>query len=160
MSTAPASPAAAARLSLHGEATCLAEGAPGQAGQPLAPGIDDLLRRHFAAPAGLALAMESAIADIEDALARVPTRLHRASISSSDPYLRQIAHAAGLDDKATAISREAVEQVFGRLSAVALGRPAAFEGLPDTPQFAAALLLVRELMHHLDIRSIRLDHGA
>ena len=46
------------------------------------------------------------------------------------------------------------------MAAVAMGRPAAAEGLPDDPRFVATLLVVREIMHHLDIPFIRLGDGG
>ncbi|RDK10132.1 hypothetical protein [Cupriavidus lacunae] len=101
--------------------------------------------------------MENAIAAIEDELAKVPASVHRIAIASDDPNVHAIARAAGVSAAATSIGRDAVEQVFAPQSAVALGRPPSFETLPDDPSFIAALLLVRELMHHLDIASIHID---
>ena len=73
--------------------------------------------------------------------------------------VQAIAGAAGIVGLPAMLGRDAVEHVFARLSAVALGRPAASEGLPESTDFIAALLLVRELMHHLDIPAIRLGSG-
>jgi phospholipase/carboxylesterase len=145
-----------ARLRFEDGGTWLVGGPSGPDGLQIAPGIDLLLRDHFMPPASRAAAMEAAIAAIEDELARVPASVHGTAIASADPWLHAIAHAAGLDRHATALHREAVEQVFARLSAVAMGRPAMAEGLPEDPRFAAALLVVRELMHHLQIESIRI----
>ena len=47
-----------------------------------------------------------------------------------------------------------LEQLFQRLAAIALGRPAASEGLPADPHFFAAALLLRELMHHLGVERV------
>ncbi len=52
------------------------------------------------------------------------------------------------------LPRVAMEQTFERLAAVAEGRPVALEGLPETPEFAAALLILREFMHHLGFSAI------
>jgi hypothetical protein len=49
-----------------------------------------------------------------------------------------------------------VERVFNRLAAVAQGRPAAHEGLPEDPAFAARLLVLRELMHHMPFAAVTL----
>lgn len=147
-----------ARLSLSAEQASLAGLASSDEPLRLAPGVERLVREHFGPRVSPPAAMENAIAAIEDELARVPASVHGIAIESSDPYLHAIADAAGVT--ATVITREAVEHVFARLSAVALGRPAASEGLPDDPRFDAALLVVRELMHHLDIPSIHLrGHG-
>jgi hypothetical protein len=44
---------------------------------------------------------------------------------------------------------DAMERVFERLAAVAEGCPVVREGLPQGADFAAALLILREFMHHL-----------
>ncbi|HTI95957.1 MAG TPA: hypothetical protein VL425_05530 [Rudaea sp.] len=100
--------------------------------------------------------MENAIALIEDELMRLPRDLRHLHVSSDEPMLREIAHAAGLQENDKRLDRDVVERVFERLAAVALGRPNAQERLPETPRFAAILLILREMMHHLDISSIRL----
>lgn len=153
-------PAAPARLLLDGEDARIVGGRAGELGRLIAPGIARLLREHFRRGTAPALAMENAIAVIEDDLARVPRELHGITVASNDPALHDIARAAGLGDSSESISREAIEQVFARQSSVALGRPALSEGLPEDPAFTPALLLVRELMHHLDIASIQIgDRG-
>ncbi|MDA7416713.1 hypothetical protein PGB34_10085 [Xenophilus arseniciresistens] len=54
----------------------------------------------------------------------------------------------------------AVEAAFSRLSDLALGRPAAQAGVPDTPEFAIGLLIVREAMHHLFLHHGRWQEDA
>lgn len=147
-----------AQLFLDGEDARIVGSRAGERGQPIAPGLTRLLREHFRHGTPLALTMETAIAAIEDDLAMVPRELHGIALTGSDPALLDIARAAGLDENNAAITRDAVEQVFARQASVALGRPASSEGLPETPTFVPALLLVRELMHHLDIASIQLDN--
>ncbi len=128
----------------------------GDPAQHIAPGIDALIREHLTRPGSMAFKIEVAIAAIEDELAKVPATVHGSAITSGDPLVRDIARVAGIETAAADLSREAVEQVFQRLSAVALGRPAASEGLPDDLRFTASVVLLREFMHHLDIRSITL----
>lgn len=149
-----------ARLRIDAEETLLVGGAAGGTPLPLAAGADRLLRDHFTPRVPMDAAMESAIMAIEDALARVPARVLGIEIASDDPAVRRIATAAGLPDDATVIRRDAVEHLFSRQAAVALGRPAAAEGLPADPRFVAELLVVREIMHHLDIPFIHLDPGG
>lgn len=50
---------------------------------------------------------------------------------------------------------EAVERLFDLLASLSLGRPASSAGIPDTPAFAARLLILREFMHHLGFAEIR-----
>jgi len=149
-----------ARLRIDAEETLLVGGAAGVTPLALAAGADRLLREHFTPRVPMDVAMENAIMAIEDTLARVPPHVRGVEIASDDPAVRRIATAAGLPDDARVIRRDAVEHLFSRQSAVALGRPATAEGLPADPRFVAELLVVRELMHHLDIPFIHLDTGG
>ncbi len=99
-----------------------------------------------------ALALEHAIASVEDAVmpaARVlpgtPYVLRTAS-----PLLREVAQAAGADLAArpARLSRTAVEHLFSRLSSQAHRPGHADPALPQRPDFAAALLILREALHH------------
>lgn len=128
---------------------------PGEAPLRIAPGIAEVVQRHLAPTPSLAYALEEAIASIEDELARVPRGLHGHALVSRDPHLVDIARTSGVDAKGV-LRRDAVEHVFSRQSAVAMGRPAAAEQLPDQHAFIATLLLTRELMHHLNIETITL----
>ena len=149
-----------AQLITDGEDNILVGGAAGDAPLSIAPGSDRLIRGHRTARLPLDVAIENAIMAIEDELARVPKHVHGSDIAGDGPWLRAIARAAGIGDDGTTIGRDAVEQIFSRQAAVAMGRPAAAEGLPDDPRFVATLLVVREIMHHLDIPFIRLGDGG
>lgn len=101
--------------------------------------------------------------ELEAAIARVEDELHRAQaldggggqLFTTDPAIGHVARLAGLPQQPLVqLSREAVERTFDRLAAVAEGRPAAVEGLPADPAFAATLLILRECMHHLDFTAI------
>lgn len=140
-------------LLLDDEATCLV--APGSSPLRIAPGVEALVRRHLSGQAPLAYAMESAIAAIEDELARVPRDMHRHPMISRSQHLIEMARFACLDNGGV-LRRDGVEQLFARQAAVALGRPEAQERLPDSRSFVASVLLTRELMHHLDIDAITL----
>jgi hypothetical protein len=48
-----------------------------------------------------------------------------------------------------------LERLFDLLAALSMGRPAASAGIPSDACFAAALLLLREMMHHLNFSSIQ-----
>jgi hypothetical protein len=113
------------------------------AGTALAIGFRRLAREHFTHQPPSALEIEGAIAAVEDEIARAkPPRGARPV--TGDPAVREIALDAGVSaGAAMVLAREAVEQAFER----ALRRP------PDNER-TAALLIVRELMHHLDIESI------
>ena len=119
------------------------------AGTVLTVGFRRTAREHFRHDPATALEVENAIAAIEDEIARAsPPRA--AQLVSSDAVVRDIALAAGVSAPARMIlARDAVEQAFER----SLRRP------PDNEQMAA-LLILRELMHHLDIASVEYRQSA
>lgn len=53
-----------------------------------------------------------------------------------------------------------VEVLFNRLVAVSQGRPASQEILPTDVRFVGALLILREVMHHLHITVVNLVPNA
>ena len=130
--------------------------------QRLPVGIRQLAADRFHSALPPPVALENAIMVVEDTL--VPARqLIRADNSttelhSSDAAFWQIAAIAGISNKTVAkLGRDAVEQVFNRLVAVLEGRPARLEGLPEKAEFAAALLILREFLHHMDFAAIHLS---
>jgi exopolyphosphatase/pppGpp-phosphohydrolase len=117
----------------------------------------DFFRRSLPTP----LEMENAIATVEDEVTRAVAVVARGStLHGADPAVREIARLAGVASGGrgapVTLVLEAMEQTFNRLVAVAEGRPARQEGLPDSAEFAAALLILREFMHHLRFDAITL----
>jgi len=120
-------------------------------------GVQQLLRQVLKHSPPTPGELEAAIAVIEDAVmplhALVPAN---AELQSTDACIWDLALAVnpaaqgGMD-----LSIDAVEQLFDLLAALALGRPASIAGIPSDAGFAAALLMVRELMHHLHFNSLR-----
>jgi exopolyphosphatase/pppGpp-phosphohydrolase len=111
----------------------------------------DQFRRDPPAP----IEMENAIMVVEDEVTRARDRVVGSELFTMDVAIREIALIAGVAEAAEmALSREAVEQTFDRFSGVVSGRPASSEGLPAGGAFAATLLILRELMHHLQFSSI------
>lgn len=102
--------------------------------------------------------MESAILAVEDEVVRARAiGTDGSTLISADVALREIARLAGAPaTPETILGRDAVEQLFARLAAVTLGRPASHEGIPTDPAFAATLLVLREFMHHLKFEAITL----
>lgn len=107
------------------------------------------------------LELETAITTVEDEVTRARTILAPNSrLYSADALVRQIALLAGVPPAATLhLTLEAVEQTFNRLAALSLGRPATQDTLPPDAAFAAALLILREFMHHLQFTSITVVEG-
>jgi hypothetical protein len=103
-------------------------------------------------------------ADVENAIQVVEDEvmpLHRLLISTSDLYtldesvyeIAKLTAFTGSEQKII-LSRPDMEQVFNRLAAIISGRPASQDILPTTNSFAATLLILREVMHHLGFMNI------
>lgn len=102
--------------------------------------------------------MERAIMQVEDSLAPVrPTLAAASQLYCADAGVRALAGHAGVSgDGILWLPTEQLEYTFGRFAEVVQGRPAALERLPVDAEFAATLLIVRELTHHLGFAGIRL----
>lgn len=80
-----------------------------------------------------------------------------ASPWSTDAGLHELATLAGIaPGPVRELPLDALERLFNRLASVSEGRPAAHEGLPESAAFAARLLVLRELMHHMPFAAITL----
>ncbi|MFM4825381.1 hypothetical protein ACEUDJ_09475 [Aeromonas bivalvium] len=100
------------------------------------------------------LELEQAIMVVEDVLMPLAARI------PPHPVLRlqspvPLAEALG----SRVQSRENIERLFGQLVAMVEGDPLASAQLPKDRRFAAALLILREWMHHLDAGSVALVDG-
>ena len=126
------------------------DGAEDQEPVTLAIGLLDLARRHFHHAPATTGELEAAIETVEDILMPAIPRLRGSGpLVTCDEESRALLAAVGLPEDARAeLVIHAVERLFNRLADVAGGRPAASEGLPPRPGFAANLLILRELMHH------------
>lgn len=101
--------------------------------------------------------LESAIAVIEDEVMKahkvVPAN---ASLVTTDAWMWELVQALGPQGHdGIVVSIDEVEQLFDLLAALSMGRPASIAGIPGDARFAAALLMVRELMHHLHFPCIQ-----
>ena len=140
-------------LHIGAEHTAIAtgQGAEAAAWLVLDIGAQKTARQFFRRSPPTPLEMEHAIATVEDEVIRaVPLLPPGTALQCSDAGVREIALLAGLAPGGSMVMPlDAMERVFERLAAVAEGRPVAREGLPQGPDFAAALLILREFMHHL-----------
>ena len=103
-------------------------------------------------------------ADVENAIQVVEDEvmpLHRLLMATSDLYtldesIQDIARLTVYSEvqHGLTLARKDVEQVFNRLAAIISGRPASQDVLPTTNSFAATLLILREVMHHLGFMNI------
>ncbi len=105
-----------------------------------------------------AVEIENAIAEIEDVLMPALKLLPaHASLVTHAPAVRKIATMAGLHGTPEIhLDTDTVERLFNRLADMAYGTPPAQAGLPLDRNFAASLLIVRELLHHGGFREIRI----
>lgn len=146
-----------AELHLRPDGTYLTGQNPVSREVAIAPGIAQVVDKHLSRKCPLGYAMESAIAHIEDHLEHQSKHINRNHILSRSAAVWEVAAAAGAANQRT-LRREDVEHVFLRQVAVASGRPASSEGLPISHEFVASLLILREMMHHLQIDEICLEH--
>lgn len=95
--------------------------------------------------------LETAIAAVEDELMKGwPLPAEPRQLSVVDAQLFDVAQASGYRPQPQIeLDLQAVEGLFGRLAAVSYGSPAVQQGLPRDAAFAARLLILREVLHHL-----------
>jgi hypothetical protein len=102
------------------------------------------------------LELENAIGAIEDQIARAGALPAKGSpVRTNDALVREIAVASGLPrDAETIFALSAVEQAYQRLAAQASRGLRSGDGLAAGNGAAAALVILRELMHHLGFPAI------
>jgi hypothetical protein len=134
------------RFGMHGTITELVLGV----------GANAIARRHFRHTPPHALELENAIATVEDVVMPVVHRLPPDLVLHTyDAVVRALALRAGVPEgPRMELTIEALESSFNDLAAWAQGRPASQVGLPPDHGFAATLLILREVMHHLGFASI------
>ena len=122
----------------------------------LAVGARGIADRFFGHDPPTPFEIEQAIDAVEDAL--TSSRLQRAErgeLVTNDPLLRAWLPAGSRQGDAARLTRVEVESIFQHLASASLGQPQALAGLPTGRDAAAALLILRECMHHLGYGGIR-----
>lgn len=96
--------------------------------------------------------LERAIDLVEDALtaSRLVNAGHGALVTA-DALLRRL---PGLDTVGGTLMRDDVEMLFQLLASRALGTPVSSARIPEGREMAAALLILRECMHHLGFERV------
>ena len=112
------------------------------------------------------LSLENAIATVEDAimpasrwLAKPPASIAPPfTLHTRSPLLREVAEVAGvaLSTPPARLSRQAVENLFNRLSNQIHRPGVADTALPQRAEWAAALLILREGLHHWGVEWVEL----
>ena len=133
---------------------------------PLPLGLQPLTRRSFQQRMPTPAQLEVGILEVEDAVMPLARLLPAHTLlATGDPLLRDIAlqaaggHATGA---VPCITREAIEALFERLVAQSIRHYAGLDPeLPNDPRWAAALLILREALHHWQCTHLwLLPHGV
>lgn len=113
--------------------------------------------KHFRQEIPTEAEIECAITEVEDALMPLAKTIEKGyyQLVSSDPLVKEIAGYA--NQKEGELSIQEMEAVFSRYAAIISGRPPSTDVLPATKEFAAGLLILREVMHHLGFKNIRIE---
>lgn len=120
-------------------------------------GVQDILRHCFHHHPPTAVEIERAIDLVEDALgASGLAHGARGELAVAGPLPLA---ALGLTGGIVRLSRDAVEARFERLAAAAIGQPGAAAGMTLDAPGAAALLILRECLHHLGYEGVRCAHA-
>jgi exopolyphosphatase/pppGpp-phosphohydrolase len=129
--------------------------------QELPLGLERTAAGYFKSTPPTPLALENAIMVVEDVVMPLRAVIPRdAQLFSSDAAVREIAQACSLPvQPVMVLTLETLERGFNRFCNVVQGTPAAHEGLPDNNQFATALLILREFMHHLQFAHITVSEN-
>ncbi|MFM4845420.1 hypothetical protein ACEUDP_11920 [Aeromonas caviae] len=117
-------------------------------------GLDALTPGPFRRDPPTPLELEQAIMVVEDVLMPLAARIPPHSVVQLSCPVPLAAILGGQE-----LSRESIERLFGQLVAMVEGDPLAAARLPQDRRFAAALLILREWMHHLDAGSVVLVDG-
>lgn len=122
----------------------------------LSVGVHTIADGFFRHDPPTALEVEQAIDAIEDAVmsSRLPSA-ERGDLVTNEPLLLAWVPTPPAGDS-TRLTRDEVEAIFERLASAALGRPGELTGLPNDRSAAAALLILRECMHHLGFDGIHI----
>lgn len=112
------------------------------------------------------LSLENAIATVEDAVMPATRWLAEplagtapsSILYTRSPLLREVAEAAGvaLSTPPTRLSQQAVENLFNRM-ADQIHRHVVDTALPQRADWAAALLILREALHHWGVEWVAVD---
>lgn len=116
-----------------------------------------ITRQYFRHSPPTPAELEYAIQDVEDSLHPAYGHISSGSLGAPVSALHDLAVFLALPAGAAALPRDDIEAGFSRLAALSEGRPLNLDPLPPDTHFAATLLIIRELMHHLDFSDLRLE---
>lgn len=147
-------PSGATEIRIDDHRTMLSDGAAPEV--VVFVGARGLAERLFRHDPPMPYEIEQAIDRVEDALAATGLKhAVRGDLLTRDPQLHAL---LGLRTAGDRVTRDEVELRFQRLASASLGHPGLRDGLPAGPA-AAALLILRECMHHLGYEGVRREGG-
>jgi hypothetical protein len=127
--------------------------------QTLPLGTASLARQWMGHTPPTPLDIEHAIEQTEDVVMPLAAKLARTEqlqLSGADAAL--VLQGVGAEpDAVLRWSLDEVEDLFNRIAMVSQGRPTGPEALPSAPEFYAALVILRESLHHLRFGWVLLD---
>lgn len=127
--------------------------------QDLPLGTASLARQWMRHTPPTPLDIEYAIEQTEDVVMPLAAKLVRTEqlqLRGSGAVL--ILHGVGAaSDAAVRWSLDDVEDLFNRIAMVSQGRPSGQETLPTAPEFYAAMVILRECLHHLRFGEVILE---
>ncbi|MDT7516217.1 hypothetical protein [Rhodoferax mekongensis] len=124
--------------------------------QELQLGTASLARQWMRHTPPTPLDIEHAIEVTEDVLMPLAAKLARTDkLQLSGLGAELILQGVGAaPDAALHWSLDEVEDLFNRIAMVSQGRPIGHDALPTAPEFYAAMVIVRECLHHLHFGSV------
>lgn len=117
-------------------------------------GYDSVIEHDFKHHFPNAYQTEMAIITIETAIEQVMTLWQKTAILQTDNG--EIKKIANYFNNEKSLSTEQIERLFNRVADIIAGSPRQHDPLPDSLQFTASLLILREVLHHLNIDVIEL----
>lgn len=122
-------------------------------------GVDSLVRRSLRHELPQPNELEQAIDLTEEAVMPLaPQFAGHTALILQGPGASLIASRLQASGHAkTVLTLDEVEALFNRLVSVSQGRPASQEALPTDARFVAAILILREFMHHLHFAQVTLQ---
>ena len=103
--------------------------------------------------------VENAINVVEDEVMPLHKMLPANSVLYSiDADIREMVRYADYEENEyeMILTRTNMEQIFSRLAAIITGLPTSQDILPTSNSFASTLLILREVMHHLEFLDIKI----
>jgi hypothetical protein len=105
------------------------------------------------------LDIEHAIEQTEDAVMPLAAKLMRTEqLQIRGPGAALVLQGVGAKPGAVLQwNLDEVEDLFNRIAMVSQGRPSGQEALPTAPEFYAAMVILRECLHHLRFSGVELE---